>query len=400
MDQATPFAPTRAIPVALATERFECRGVGLAEFPRATSRLQGSREASGIAESRTHGYAAETPLRAKGNPMPFFSVVLATRNRPALFRRALASVLAQSCQDFEIIVVNDGSADEHQPAYESIIDAADPLRVRSFDLIPRPQGHGGSFARNFGAAKANGTYLCSLDDDDMWTDPNHLGRAQAVIAESNAPVDIYLTNQVAFQHDQQLPGPIWIEDLPPVLAKLGNRPDRHGTHTVTVEELLRSRGFCHLNTLIVRRALYEEVGGLDERNGWEHDRDLYLRLIDQAGVIKYAPIVVARHNAADPTKAVNLTTMHVEFERLLSQLRLLDRAIYFSRQAAIRAYGRRYKAYTLKRIAESLAAAGRHTEAAFYAREALGAGPTAKWAAFTVWQVLKQALTRPRSPRA
>jgi len=396
MDQTTPFGPTRAIPVALATERFGSSGVGLVEFPQATSGLQGSLEASRIAKIATHRYAAGTPVRAEGNPMPFFSVILATRNRPALFRRALESVLAQCCQDFEIIVVNDGSANEHQPEYESIIDAADSLRVRSFALIPRPQGHGASFARNFGAAKANGTYLCSLDDDDMWTDPNHLGRAQAVIAGSNAPVDIYLTNQMAFLHDTQLPGPIWIEDLPPILAKLGNQPDRHGTHTVTVEDLVRSRGFCHLNTLIVRRALYEEIGGLDERIGWEEDRDLYLRLIDRAAVIKYAPIVVARHNAADPTKAVNLTTMHVEFERLLSQLRLLDRAIYFSRHAAIRAYGRRYKAYTLKRIAESLAAAGRQTEAAFYAREAFGAGPTAKWAAFTVWQILKQTLARPR----
>ena len=35
-------------------------------------------------------------------------------------------------------------------------------------------------------------------------------------------------------------------------------------HTVTVEELLPSQGFCHLNTLIVRRALYEEIGGMEE----------------------------------------------------------------------------------------------------------------------------------------
>ena len=122
----------------------------------------------------------------------------------------------------------------------------------------------GSFARNFGAAEATAPYLCFLDDDDTWTDPNHLSRAHAVITEADSPVDIYMTNQAAFLHDKQLPGPFWIEDLPPILAKLGNRPDRHGTYTVTVEELLRSQGFCHLNTLIVRRAC-TRVGGLDER---------------------------------------------------------------------------------------------------------------------------------------
>jgi glycosyltransferase involved in cell wall biosynthesis len=109
--------------------------------------------------------------------MPFFSVVVATRNRPALFRQALESVLAQSCRDIEIIVVNDGSASEHQQAYDAIMGAVDPGRVRAFALMPRSQGHGGSFARNFGATKATAPYLCALDDDDMWTDPDHLSRA-------------------------------------------------------------------------------------------------------------------------------------------------------------------------------------------------------------------------------
>jgi glycosyltransferase involved in cell wall biosynthesis len=326
--------------------------------------------------------------------MALFSVVMATRNRPALFRHALQSVLAQSCQDIEIIVVNDGSASEHQPAYESIIRAADPTRVRCLPLVPRPQGHGAGFARNSGAAEATAPYLCFLDDDDTWTDPNHLDRAHAVITAAGEPVDLYMTNQAAFLHDKQLPGPIWIEDLPPILAAISNRPDRHGTHLVTTEELLRSQGFCHVNTLIVRRALYHDIGGLDENNGWEHDRDLYLRLIDRASVMTYAPVTIARHNVPDPANRTSVTTTHSELERRLSQLRLLDRAILFGRHAAIRAYGRRHKTYTLKRIAESLAAAGRHADAVFYAREALGAGPTTKWAAYTAWRTLKQVLAR------
>lgn len=321
--------------------------------------------------------------------MPYFSVVIATRNRPHLLRQALDSVLAQTWWDIEIIVVNDGSAVEHQLEYESIVGSADARRVRFFFLITRPQGHGASYARNFGVAEANAPYLCFLDDDDCWIDPNHLGRAQAVIADSGTPVDLYMTNQTAFLHDEQQPGPIWIEDLPAILSKLGNRPDRQGTHTVVAEELLLSLGFCHLNTLIVRRALYDEIGGLDENIRWEEDRDLYLRLIDSASIMKYAPVTVARHNIPDPAKRSNLTTAHTEFERRLSQLRLLDRAVIFSRHATIREYGRRHKSYTLKRISELLAADGRHTEAAFYAREALGAGPTIKWAAYTAWRTLR-----------
>jgi hypothetical protein len=116
--------------------------------------------------------------------------------------------------------------------------------------------------------------------------------------------------------------------------------------------------------------------------------------------MRYTPVTVARHNIPDAARQSNLSTVHTEFERRLSQLRLLDRAIIFSQHAAIREYGRRYKSYTLKRIAELLAADGRRTEAAFYAREALGAGPTIKWAAYTAWRTLKQVIARSSSSDA
>jgi len=322
--------------------------------------------------------------------MPFFSVIIATRNRPALFSQALESVLAQSCSDAEIIVVNDGSATEHLPEYTSILGAVGSSCVRSFDLIPRPEGHGGSYARNFGAAEANAPYLCFLDDDDFWIDQNHLGRAQAIIADHpTAPVDLYMTNQAAFLYNEQQPGPIWIEDLPTILASFNNRPDYHCAHTVTVDDLLKSQGFCHLNTLIVRRALYKEIGGMDQSIRWEEDRDLYLRLIDRAIVMKYAPFTVAQHNIPDPAEATSITTILSEMERYLFQLTVFRHAQYLCRHPAIRLHARRHTAYTLKRIAVSLAIAGRHAEAAHYAREALRTGPTAKWAAYTAWLTLR-----------
>ena len=327
--------------------------------------------------------------------MPFFSVIIATRNRPTLFRQALESVLAQSWSDAEIIVVNDGSATEHQPEYDSIIGAAASLRViatcrlRSFSLTPRPKGHGGAYTRNFGAAEANAPYLCFLDDDDYWIDPDHLARAHAVIVNSTAPVDLYMANQAAFLRNERQPGPIWIEDLSTILDSLDNRPDCHGAHTVTVNELLRSQGFCHLNTLIVRRALYEEIGGMEETIRWEEDRDLYLRLIDHAAVIKYTPITVARHNIPDPVRAASMTTTLSDLERRLFQLTVLDHALHFTQHPAIRTHARRHKAYTLKWIAETLAAGGRYAEASFYAREALRISPTVKWAGYAAWLTLR-----------
>lgn len=320
--------------------------------------------------------------------MPFFSVVIATRNRPILFENALESVLAQSCADLEVVVVNDGSAAEHQSRYDAIIANVDPSRVRSFSLTA-PQGHGQSFVLNFGAAQARAAYLCFLDDDDFWTDMDHLSRAKEVIAGADTSVDLYMTNQAAFLNGTRQAGPIWIEDLPAILGELGNRPDRYGAHDVSVDELIRSKGFCHLNNLIVRRALYQEIGGMEESIRWECDHDIYFRLLDQSKVRKYMPITVAQHNIPDPRKSESMTTRLSEIERRSFQLTVFERASHNSRNPSIRAYADRHRVYTLKRLAEALAGAGRHAEAAQYARQALRAGPTMKWAGYTVWRTLR-----------
>lgn len=314
-----------------------------------------------------------------------FSIIMPTRNRPASFGRAIESVREQSWPDFEIVVVDDGSSAEHLDAYRAIAEGTEKGRVRWFSLVARPNGHGQSYAVNFGAAQAAGAYLCFLDDDDWWTDSEHLKRAHGVIEASEGRVDLYLGNQAAFLHGKQKPGPIWIEDLVSIAERGGNRADRNGAYAVGIDELMASQGFCHMNALIVRRGLYEQVGGMDETIRWECDRDLYLRLIDSAMVVKYVPATVSRHNIPDPAKASNMTTMLSELERRLFQVRVLDRAALFARRGEIRAHGRRHKAYALKKIAEHLDRMGRHREAAFYAREALGAGPTAKWAGYAAW---------------
>jgi len=323
-----------------------------------------------------------------------FSVIMPTRNRPALFSQALGSVLAQSCPDVEIIVVNDGSAAEHQPAYGALLRGPAALRSRTVTLIERPKGHGQSYAMNVGAAAATAPYLCFLDDDDCWSDPSHLARARTLIEAAESPPDLVMTDQAAFLNGKPKAAPIWIEDLPQILTRGGSTPDRHGAYAVTVDQLLESHGFCHLNTLIVRRTLYQEIGGMDETIRWECDRDLYLRLIDRAAVMRYLPVTVARHNIPDPGGTANMTTAISDLEKRLFQVRVLDRAALFARHPAIRAHGRLHKAYAMKKIAETLAAAGRGKEAAWYAREALGTGPGLKWAGYTVWLSLRAFATR------
>ena len=314
--------------------------------------------------------------------MTTFSVNIATRNRPSLFANALASVLRQTCDTIEIIVVNDGSDEEHLTQYRTIIAAASrPVHFHS--LIPRPKGHGAGYARNFAASKATGTYLCFLDDDDFWTDDNYLERVKTAIAKRDSAPHLIFSNQTAFFHNVRKVGPIWLEALASKITLSTHNREEDEFYRVNVNELLNSGGFCHMNTMIVRRQLFDSVGGLDEDIRWEQDHDLFLRLIDRAEVMLLSPAFVSQHNIPDPTKRDNLTTSLDEVQRRLDQLRVFEKASLFAAHPAIRAHGRQHQGYTLKRISEALASAGDRRSAVYYARLALAAAPTMKWLGYS-----------------
>ena len=317
--------------------------------------------------------------------MTRFSVIIPSRNRPSLLRAALASVAAQSCDSMEIIVVDDGSDERHLGDYRAIVDeAAKPVRFHS--LPRRTLGHGPGHARNFAAARATGDYLSFLDDDDSWTDPSYLDRVEAAL-DANPGADLHLSNQTAFSGDERLPGPIWIEELGDILHK-GGLPGEQSVAVVTPDQLLRCKGFAHLNTLVVRHSLFDAVAGFDEQLRWEEDRDLYLRLIDAAGMILYSPRFISRHNVPNPAERSNASTAMSETERRLSQLRVFDKASSLSRHREIRVYGAQQKAYTLKHLAESLAKRREYETAIYYARAAWRIAPTPGWAAYTAWIAL------------
>lgn len=90
---------------------------------------------------------------------PFLSIIIAVYNREQLVLRAIASALAHSARDFEVVVVDDGSADGTAAAVAAVTDS----RVR---LIRLPANSGQCIARNRGAEAATGRWLVFLDSDD------------------------------------------------------------------------------------------------------------------------------------------------------------------------------------------------------------------------------------------
>ena len=94
------------------------------------------------------------------NAAPFFSVVIPLYNRAAIVGETIRSVQSQDWQDYEILIVDDGSQDDPAP----IVEAFNDPRLRYI----RQDNAGGGAARNRGIEEARGRYIAFLDSDDLF----------------------------------------------------------------------------------------------------------------------------------------------------------------------------------------------------------------------------------------
>ena len=111
---------------------------------------------------------------------PHFSIITPTFNRAKYIVTAIESVLAQRFENFELIIVDDGSTDESASLIAPF--AAVDKRVRYI----HQENKGRSVARNVGIDIAKGKYVCFLDSDDFWL-PNHLANIEKACASLESP---------------------------------------------------------------------------------------------------------------------------------------------------------------------------------------------------------------------
>jgi glycosyltransferase involved in cell wall biosynthesis len=96
--------------------------------------------------------------------MPLISIIMPTYNRADTIQRAIRSVQVQTFEDWELIVIDDGSQDQTA----ELIAGMDPRMV-----LLRQENQGVTAARNAGLQRATGRYFAFLDSDDEWL-PHHL----------------------------------------------------------------------------------------------------------------------------------------------------------------------------------------------------------------------------------
>lgn len=112
------------------------------------------------------------------------SVVIPLYNKGPLIGRTIKTVLNQSYQDFEIVVVNDGSTDDSIAEVEKFQD----LRIR----IINQHNSGVSVARNRGIQESKGEYIALLDGDDEWK-PDYL-KTQYELTQKYSECDVFAVN--------------------------------------------------------------------------------------------------------------------------------------------------------------------------------------------------------------
>ncbi|MBH0201253.1 MAG: glycosyltransferase [Nitrospira sp.] len=197
---------------------------------------------------------------ADPRPIPFtrapkVSVIVPTYNRPERLKTALASLAAQTYQDFEVVVVNDAGCE-----VGAVIDAcADRHRIT---IIRHDRNRGLAAARNSGLRAAKGTYIAYLDDDDRYL-PNHLETLVAYLDRHECRVAYTDAWRV---HERQVDG-----------GYVETARDVPYSNEFSPVDLLISNYFPVLCVMHARQCL-DEVGGFDESLFAHEDWDLWIRM--------------------------------------------------------------------------------------------------------------------------
>lgn len=126
---------------------------------------------------------------------PTVSVILPTYNRSKTLGDAIASVLAQSWSDFELIVVDDGSIEDVEPI---VARFNDPRLL----FTRRAKNGGAGAARNSGLALARGTYIAFHDSDDLWL-PGKLDRQLDLFASLGPAYGVVTGPKILYGRDDK-----------------------------------------------------------------------------------------------------------------------------------------------------------------------------------------------------
>lgn len=231
---------------------------------------------------------------------PRATIVIPTWNRATLVQQAVASVIAQTWPDWELIVVDDGSEDETVAILQGIADPR--VQVVAAGRIASPPR-----LRNLGVAQGSGDLVAFLDSDDLWL-PDKLELQIDALHRSGAG-----WCYAGYDHIDA--------DGQPIAQRAGRFQAIDG---MIAEALLNEETAAYVGTLLVRRALFDSLGGFDESLVMRPDLDLALRLAVAAPAVAVSEtVMLVRDHPGRMTKRTDdpHERSALVFERLLDRER-------------------------------------------------------------------------------
>jgi glycosyltransferase involved in cell wall biosynthesis len=253
-------------------------------------------------------------MMVKVKACPMFSVVIPTYNRASFVIKAVDSVLRQSFNDYEIIVVDDGSTDTTTQALE---------RYGTRITLIHQANSGVSAARNAGIRKASGRWVAFLDSDDEWEE-NYLARQSEQIS-SNPSVIAFISNAIKIRPGGR--SHTYFEDT--ILKRFGMRT------FVRIKRPFRAimnHSHWFLQSVVVRRDVLLRTGLFDTALAIAEDRDVIARLAleGEFGFNKEVLVKVYRRTEPIRNLAAARGSMQARksFEKVFENLRR-DRRLRF-----------------------------------------------------------------------
>jgi hypothetical protein len=186
---------------------------------------------------------------------PLVSVIIPTYNRADLLPRALDSVLEQTFDDFEVLVIDDASTDDTREVIQAYADS--PVQY-----MRQPKNRGVSAARNRGLREAKGELIAFLDSDDEWL-PKKLKLQVQRFREQPEHVGLVYTGATMIYDDG---------------TEKEKRPTRQGE---VYDDLLVKNFVYPTSGIMVRASAAEQVGLFDEQMPANEDWDYWLRCTRQ-----------------------------------------------------------------------------------------------------------------------
>ena len=215
------------------------------------------------------------PIQVMGEKTePLVSVVIPTYGRPDLLQDAVKSVLNQTYNNIELLVVDDCSP---TPAKKSLASIS-TTHSRTIRIIRHDANKGANVARNTGIKNASGNFIAFLDDDDRW-DPTKIKRQVVAFQKADDSVGVVYTGEQFINED-------------------GNTTSVHISKVRgdVTKKLLCGARIAPFSNVMVRSDVIQQAGLPDERFPCWQDRDWYVRLsqycefqpVPELLVIRYA----------------------------------------------------------------------------------------------------------------